>query len=284
MTLEGFREHLGRTGSPRTVTAYMRDARLFEVFRRNDPLSVDALERWVASFIGINPQTTSRRLAAVRRWLAFRAKSGDGEAFQTLVVLQSGYQVARGPREADRRCVAALTVDEYHDARARAPEWGRTLMGLLWLTGARISEIIGDGLAGIPALTVEQGRELAERGFTRTRGKGGRVRLLVLPSSGRAELFECIAGREPHSPLFPSPSDPGRPVSKQAFNAALHRAGIAGGAHRFRHGYKARLRKAGVRDELIVHLLGHGPADTTARYGQPDLGELIAAAELLKGG
>ena len=94
-------------------------------------------------------------------------------------------------------------------------------------------------------------------------------------------LAAWIEGKNPAAPLFPSPTSPQRSISPQAVNQMLHAAGLEGGAHRFRHSFKARLRRADVREEIIRALLGHGPMSTTDRYGAVSLEEMRAAVERL---
>jgi len=281
--LEGFREHLERTESPRTVLAYFADGAAFEAFRAGRPAGIDLYEAWADSVNHgrCRPKTFARKKAGVNRWLAFLARHGDQEAARTLAILHGGYKVGPQVRPADRKRVEPVTPEEYRDAGARAPAWGRALMALLWWAGPRISEVVGDPLAGIPALTVADGRALASEGCTVTRGKGGKVRTLVLPAAIRGELASWLDGREPDSPLFPSPSNPGRPVTPQSVNAMLHQAGLRCGAHAFRHAYKARLRRAGVAEEVIRALMGHGPRSVTDNYGEPTIVELLAAVERL---
>ncbi len=125
----------------------------------------------------------------------------------------------------------------------------------------------------IPPLTVRDGLAFAARGYVQTFGKGGKVRTLVMPSAGRAELAGWLDGRHPGEPLFD--------VTPQAVNAMLHRAGLRGGAHRFRHGFKLRLRRAGVREEVVRAMMGHGPRDATDRYGAVAVEEMLEAMERL---
>ncbi len=170
-TLESFKQHLERTESPRTVTAYLADASEFERFRAGRPVSIDTLEAWVATVNhGRKPQTVGRKLAGVRRWLAFLGRHGDMEATAALAILTGGYQITRGPRQIDRRQIQPVTAEEYLAARDCAPVWGRHLMDLLWWTGCRISEAIGDPVAGIPHLTIRDGLALTRDGYVQTAG------------------------------------------------------------------------------------------------------------------
>lgn len=293
MTLDTFKTHLQATaGSGRTVLAYTADAERFEDYRASRPVTMDLYEAWVGTLEALRPQTVTKKRAAVNRWLAYLGRHGDDGAARTLGILAGGYKVGRRVRERDVEPVEPVTEIEYQAALGRAPVWGQHLMRLLWSSGARISEVIGDEIAGIPALTVGQGAQLVKTGHTGTVGKGGRRRLLILPSTARRVLSEWVDtrfGGLPDStvlsraPLFPSPQEPGRPVTAQAVNTMIHRAGLQHGAHAFRHSYKRRLRQAGVREEIIQALLGHGPRTTTDFYGRVTIPEMLAAVECLTG-
>lgn len=110
-----------------------------------------------------------------------------------------------------------------------------------------------------------------ELGYVRTRGKDGKWRVLVLPPRGREGLDGFARGLDGNRLTFP--------VSPQAANAALHRLGFNGGAHSFRHAYRARLRQAGIGEELQHSLMGHGPRDVTDGYGVAGVEEMLAAVE-----
>ncbi len=282
MTLEAFTQHMTQVASPRTALAYGRDSEEFEGFRAGRSLSLPLVEEWAAGLNRgrLNPQTIKRKEAALKAWLGFLGAHGDDGALRLAQTLRV-YRVSRGPRQADRKRVEAVTAAEHEAAFVAAPLWGRHLMSLLWSTGCRISEVVGDAVSGIPALTVADGRALVQAGHVTTTGKGGRVRVLVLPSAGRAELAAWIAGRDPAESLFPSPAGRTKPVSKQGANSMLHRSGVLKGAHAFRHSVKERLRQAGVAEEIIRAVLGHGPRTVTDTYGRVSVREMLEAVEKL---
>jgi integrase len=134
---------------------------------------------------------------------------------------------------------------------------------------------LGDELTGIPPLSKSDLKALVERGPFQTQGKGGKRRILILPPKGREALAEFAAGLEGDlsRPVFP--------ISPQAVNSMLHRLGFAGGAHSFRHAYRARLRQAGIGEEIQACLMGHGPKSVTNSYGAAGVEELLAVVERL---
>jgi len=117
--------------------------------------------------------------------------------------------------------------------------------------------------------------------WTRTIGKGGKLRWLVVPEAGARELAAWVEAAG-DGWLFPSPRRT-TAVSRQAVDRALRRL-VGKGAHAFRHAYRARLRRAGVRPELMAALLGHGPRSVTDRYGRITIEELLEAADYLEEG
>jgi integrase len=277
---DDFRMHVERTErSPSTAQRYAADAAEFEVFRAGRTPLLDAYEAWVASLQErLTPQTVARKRAAVNRWLSFLARHGDGDAAAAVAILKaSWYQVGRSPREADYALRIPATAEDYARIRAVAPPWVRAVAAVLWWAGPRISEVVGDGT--IPPLTAQHGRELVRQRWTRTVGKGGKLRWLVVPAAGARELTAWVEAAG-DGWLFPSPRR-AHAVSRQAVDRALRRL-VGKGAHAFRHAYRARLRRAGVRPELMAALLGHGPRSVTDRYGRITVEELLEAADCLE--
>lgn len=273
-TLAAFEAHLRATcGSPRTVIAYTTDSREFLAFLGNRLADIDAVEEWVAS-LSHRPQTIARKLAAIRRLLGYLARHGDEAAAKTLAVVRN-YKLTPAIRQADKRVVEPITRETYYSIREAASPLYRALFDVLWWTGGRISEVVGDAVADIPPLGIGSLRALVERGCVETVGKGGKRRTLFLPSVGRDTLqpyVESLAGRDDARAF---------PVTAQAVNAALHRLGFRGGCHSFRHAYRARLRQAGISEEIMRHLMGHGPKDVTAGYGMPSTQELVGVVDPL---
>jgi len=273
MDLGKFEEHLRATcGSERTVRAYLSDSRAFVRFLNGRLPDIDAVEAWVSGLNhGANrPQTIQRKLAALRRYLGYAARYGDQVAEKSLLILRD-YRVAPPVRQVDAEEIRPITREQYETLRERASPFYRNLFAVLWWTGARISEVVGDGVTGIPPLSGADMKALVEQGYVRTQGKGGKRRTLILPPRGREVLREFAAGLDGEAPAFP--------ISPQGVNAALHRYGFDGGAHRFRHAFRARLRQASVSDELMRKLMGHGTHSVTESYGEAGVEELLRAVE-----
>jgi integrase len=272
-----------RISAPRTALAYLRDAEAVEAFRQGRQLTLGLIENWLNDG-RLRPQTIKRRESGLRAWLGFLGAHGDDVALRLSQVMRA-YRVAKGPRQADRRPVRPVTTEEYNKVADsdNVPHWGKALAALLWSSGARISEVLGDPLASLPILplTVADGLTLAERGWVETKGKGGKRRTIVLATPARRILAEWVGGKELSAPLFPSPNNPMRPITPQAVRALLRQIGLRHGPHAFRHAFRARLRRAGVAEQVVATMLGHGPRNVTDAYGTPDVSEMLLAVEKL---
>ncbi len=293
LTITTFEDYLRERGrSEHTIRAYSGDAGEFRIFLNGRAPTFDLFEDWTRECLNhgkLSPRSAQRKIAGAKVWLAFGARHGDSAAEATLerirLLASGGYRVGPAVRQRDEAAVSEVTEAEYREAMGRAGPEGRALLSLLWQTGARVSEVVGDPLAGIPALTVEGGRSLVEQGHVQTWGKGGRRRILVLSTAGREDLRMWVEARaaaigrtEGSGPvaaacLFDMTTSTVRRHLK-ALLAELR-------PHRFRHALRARLRRAGVSDEVIHALLGHGPRDTTEGYGRVSLEEMLQAVEAL---
>lgn len=272
--LAEFENHLRRINrSERTVEAYISDAQEFLTFAGPREPSVALVEEWVTSLrFRLKPQSVARKLASVRSLLGHAAAHGNDEAAKVLVVLEN-YQVVPKVRQTDVERPQVLDRETYLAARAATTGRGRAILDILWHTGARISEVLGDARIGIPPLTVQDGRTLVERGYVTTNGKGGKRRTILLGRAGRDALSEYVASLQGWSgPLFP--------MTRQAVQKRLARLHLPS-PHAFRHAYRSRLRRANFSDEMMRALMGHGPRDVTQAYGAVTIEEMLNVVENL---
>ena len=271
-SLAQFEDHLRRINrSERTVEAYVSDAQEFLAFAGDRAPSVSLVEDWVTSLrFRLRPQSVARKLASVRSMLGYAAAHGNDEAAKVLIVLEN-YQVVPRVRQIDVEKPRGIDRETYLAARGRTSGRGRALLDVLWHTGARISEILGDKRIDIPPLTVHDGRMLVGRGYVVTAGKGGKRRTILLSRAGREALREYIDS-------LPGWGGPLFPMTKQAVGVRLRRQGLPS-PHAFRHAYRTRLRQLDLSDELQRAIMGHGPRDVTAAYGAPESAELLSAVE-----
>ncbi len=259
-----------RNAARNTLLAYARDLRdyLGSLARSGaGPETADraAVERYVAGLetAGLSRATRARRLSAIRQFHRFACEDGLRTDDPTVLL--------RGP--ARRRALpATLSETEVDRLLTAAPTIGRgavdrtrnaCLMGLLYATGLRVSELVGLPVA-------------AARGDPRmilVRGKGGRERLVPLSPEARAALGAWLAirpGAGPH--LFPSPRGPGH-LTRVGFFLILKDIAVAAGLdparvspHVLRHAFATHLLAHGADLRSIQTLLGHADIATTEIY------------------
>jgi integrase len=214
--------------------------------------------------------------------LGHLAFEGDDTAAKTLVVL-AAHPLTPKVRQTDQKQIVPVTREMYLTARAKMRRFRHQVAtDLMYWTGARISEVFGEEKAGIPALTVKHGIELCDQGWTKTQGKGGKIRTLVLPVGARDSLRKYLHTMRAALTLgVPVEQAPLFKMVGQSYWLVLKSVGIHG-AHGFRHGYRDRARRAGLSDELQSALLGHGPGGSVTRgYGRVQLDELEAGVEAM---
>ncbi len=145
---------------------------------------------------------------------------------------------------------------------------------VLYGAGLRISEAVG----------MQVGDVDAARGVLRVRGKGGKMREVMLSPKLLAALRTYWrAARPPQPYLFVSPKT-GKPVRPATVRTAMHRARDAAGLkkrvtpHMLRHSFATHLLEDGTDVRVIQHLLGHASVATTVRYTRVN-SAMVAAAE-----
>lgn len=108
--------------------------------------------------------------------------------------------------------------------------------------------------------------------------------LVVLNSVARSVIESC-RGNHPERVFTWKRGPKGKPqpvgsMNNTAWKKARKAVGIPVRVHDLRHTFGRRLRAAGVSKETRKALLRHKTGDITTHYSAPEIGELIAAAEL----
>lgn len=268
------------------------------------PGSIEGFAAWLARR-GYAPATVRRILQTVKRWrrsglpaVTWLARLQEGSRTGPQHLPTETARVARGPirrwyeyvgtpvpalplptvlRRARPQPPRVLTAEEEGRIRAalRSPgsrEPQAAVVRLLLAAGLRVGEALGLLLEDVKALPA--GVALHVR-----RTKTWRERTVPLPQEAAAELQAYLQGwraEQPASPwLFPSPQQPGKPLSTATVRLYCRgelsaAAGVAGiHPHAFRHRVATRLLEAGVDVKTAGALLGHASVDTTRRYQHP---------------
>ena len=278
--------------SKETRRAYLSDVRQLAAFVGEgvEPGAVTLVRvrAFLASLHGrCDAATIARRLSALRAFYAHITREG---------LCRKDPTAGLAAPKARRRLPRPLAVDDCEaliEAGGRAERSGRrggeralrdrALTELLYGAGLRVSEV-----ASLDVRDVDlRGREV------RVSGKGGKERIVPLPSAAREALvaylglrrrpgvlaeplFTSLRGRDPEgeSParekaaaVKPLRRLGVRDVRRVLLARALH-AGVVDHVHphRLRHSYATHLLDMGADLRVIQELLGHASLSTTQKY------------------
>ncbi|MDR0283661.1 MAG: site-specific tyrosine recombinase XerD [Propionibacteriaceae bacterium] len=268
--------------SPHTVAAYTRDLERYAAYLRRrgigEPLGVTPAA--VAGFpvelvqAGMAPASVGRMTVAVRGLHQFWAAEGTTTA-------NPAQNVA--PAAPGRRLPKALTIDEVGrliaaaggiEASSSADELcDRTLVEVLYGTGARVSEVLALNVDDATRLLADESQGL------RLLGKGGKERVVPVGRFAREALdVWLVRGRPRLAPLAVRATPAlflnarGERLSRQsAFNrigALAAKAGLSQdiSPHTLRHSYATHLLDGGADIRVVQELLGHASVATTQVY------------------
>lgn len=227
-----------------------------------------------------SPRTRNLRLTAVRsfmRYVSVRDPASLPVARRVLAI---------SPKRFDRPALGYLTREEVQ-ALLNAPDrttWSghrdAVLLGVLYNTGARVSELIGVRFADV----------LLDRASALLlHGKGRKERIIPLWKSTAAQLriWSARVDTSPYAPVFPNRS--GKRLSRSGvehrLRMALHKAsqrcpsllGRRISPHTIRHTTAMHLLQSGVDISVIALWLGHEDVATTHLYIEADLAMKEAA-------
>lgn len=282
-----------RNSSPETRRAYASDLRQLAAHAGADADPARVTPTGIRGFLaslhrGRGPATLARKLSAIRAFYAFLLREGACAADPSATLAAP---------KAPRRLPRPLSVDDCEalmtGPRTSAPEGpraaelalrDRALVELLYGAGLRVSE-----LASLDVRDLDlRAREV------RVLGKGGKERVVPLPSAAREALQRYLDARRRAGvlaePLFTSLR--GRPAGRRGGAAKLApaagapvrrlgvrdvrrvlrarglRAGVADPVHphRLRHSYATHLLDMGADLRSIQELLGHASLSTTEKY------------------
>jgi integrase/recombinase XerD len=269
-----------------TLTSYRRDLRRYLAFLAGRSLNdVRAItDGDVAAFLAalrhgddehppLGAASAARAIIAVRGFHRFIVREGDADVDAAGAVR---------PPSQGRRLPKAITVEDVElllaaagaDGTARSSR-DRTLLELLYGTGARISEAVGLDIDDVDL----------DSGVVRLFGKGSKERLVPLGRYAREALAGYLAADRPllvaggTSSRTPASAAAavfvntrGGRLTRQGAWAVLHsaaaRAGLVAGIspHTLRHSFATHLLDGGADVRVVQELLGHASVTTTQIY------------------
>jgi integrase/recombinase XerD len=253
-----------RGASPNTLAAYRADIEDAARFLANRGSSlVTAEPELIGAYIafltraGLSPQTTARRVSALRGFCHFMLIEGirPDDPAELLAA-------PRRPRPLPKYLTEGEVGALLTAAAAMPPPQGpvaRTALEMLYASGLRVSELLAlprAALAGdSPMLLV--------------RGKGGKERMVPISTQAR----EAAATLPPGSRwLFPG-RNPDEPMTRQGLALLLKHVAQAAGLeparvspHVLRHSFASHMLAHGADLRSLQLLLGHADIATTQIY------------------
>jgi len=257
--------------SPRTLKAYASDLRLANDYLAKQGVAFpEATHMHLRGFLGLQeahcaPATRARRVAALRMFFRYLAKSGKAAA--------DAAEKLKTPK-VPRRLPHVLSVDEAF-ALVGAPDEQKLLQSrdkamweMLYGGGFRVSELCGLDLSAVDM----------KQALVRVLGKGNKERLCPIHAKALASLKnwlvhrqQLLQKRKKHSPALFLNNRGGRLSSRSVhrlLQAYVLQLGLAAGLspHSLRHSYATHLLAGGADIRVIQELLGHASLSTTQRY------------------
>lgn len=275
--LEKFTIHLRieRGLSKNTLLAYQRDLTSYlqflsdfgvQTYKAVTPSTIEAFDSTLHES-DLKSTSRARKLSAVKsfhKYLFIEGVTETNPASQT-----------RGPR-LPMRLPKALSIEQVAqllDAAGPMPDedWrdgvvarNRTILELLYATGARVSEIVN--------LDVD---DIMNPDFVRVLGKGKKERIVPVGSYARRALDAYVVRSRPtlariggESALFLNKN--GRRLSRQSVWQIIsdcgEAIGVAVSPHSLRHSFATHLLEGGADVRVVQELLGHASVATTQIY------------------
>lgn len=284
--LQGYLDHLTieRGVAANTLSSYRRDLRRYTKHLSDRGISdlakvgEDDVSDFLVALRRGDPDTGAAALSAVSAARALIAVRGLHRFLAAEGLAELDVARAVRPPTPGRRLPKSLTIDQVlallEAAGGESPADGpltlrnRTLLELLYSTGARISEAVGLDVDDVDT----QARSVL------LRGKGGKERLVPIGRPavaaldaylvrGRSELARRGRGT-PAIFLNVRGGRLSRQSAWQVLQDAAERAGITSGVspHMLRHSFATHLLEGGADVRVVQELLGHASVTTTQIY------------------
>lgn len=275
--------------SSNTIIAYGKDlAEFCEFLASSGKSSVESvhpnqIRDFDAALLasGLKTSSRARKISSVKSFYKFLIVEGKIET-NPAATMRAPKTALRLPKALSQERVSLLLEaagpmpDEHWVSSAAARN--RTILEVLYATGARVSELVNLDLD-----------DVFETEFVRLLGKGNKERVVPLGSFARRALDAYIVrarpeftGKSGSSALFLNQR--GNRLSRQSVWQVISAAGEAIGEavspHTLRHSFATHLLEGGADVRVVQELLGHASVATTQIYTLVTLENLRAIYSL----
>lgn len=263
--------------SANTVAAYRRDLEKFQNWLGSTPVTeIDTST--IADFeanlklLKFSPSSINRIESTLRTFFK-HVQQEHGLTNPTLEIV-SGKSKRRLPKALQIDQVISLIDAAFHEGQPITIR-DRTIIELLYSSGARVSELMDINISDINVVASEDG----DITTVKLRGKGGKERIVPLGSFATRAIDDYLVRVRPMLAAKNAKVDGalflngrGSRLTRQtAWNIVLKAAENAGiseqvSPHVFRHSYATHLLDGGADIRVVQELLGHASVTTTQIY------------------
>ncbi len=257
--------------SPNTIKAYKRDIKDFlkfldKIHKKVEDVIPEDIENFVKLILkeGKEDSTIERKLASLKSFFRFAED-------KRYIKMNPAELVPFRKRK--KRLPDSLTEEEMSEILKVEKERDKTILYVFYGCGLRISE-----LANLKLSDIDSGFE-----FIRVRGKGGKWRVVPIPSQTKVQLQRYVKERlKNHSTVseYVFLNRFGGRLSERYIRELVRRYGaIKTGKrvwpHLLRHTYAQHLLKNGLDIRIIQELMGHSSINTTQKYLNAELEHIL---------
>jgi site-specific recombinase XerD len=273
---------MNKNASPRTITAYRNDLKLFEAFllehgiRRISQVNHAVINNYIGHMeqqpnprfhrAGLQGSSIARRLATVSGYFDYVRAMSNPRLRNPLRDLTRRWKKDSNPKPVDEIVLEKLLagITEPRD---------RVLIMLFLATGLRVSEVYQ-----LNCDTIQLYYEIDDKGQEKTGGsghvvgKGGKKRAFFVDSETAEIYAEYLATRADENPaLFLSERKQRMSVRaiQYTLTAWCRKLGLSHvRIHQLRHSYATRLANSRINSMVLKDLMGHNSLSTTLGYSQ----------------
>jgi len=269
---------LERSLSENSILAYERDLLKFFNFLELNELNPSAKEtspkhiqiflEWMYD-LGISARSQARILSGLKAFFSYLMMED--------VILQSPTDLINGPK-VGMKLPEVLAIEEIDaliaaiDLSSKEGERNRAMLETLYSCGLRVSELTGLKCSNV----------LAEEGFLKVEGKGGKERLVPIGSKALEYISFYKQQRRNHQEIDPNSEDilflnnRGNGLTRVMVFTIIKRLALEAGIkknispHTFRHSFATHLVDGGADLRAVQEMLGHESITTTEIYTHLD--------------